>query len=823
MAKIHLNVKDKRFLSELASGNHARKGLLASLGISESAFQKRTAKLMKLGLVINPRYGVYIPTKEGKNEAETFSSPIKLTYENKRVEKFIKKLPTEPHQALFQLMLDAYIAKKALFDEFDDNWPAFIITGKTGSFKSKYATAFCRVVGENPDKCIIPLQNFTAKGLGVRHVKDTKKPGYISIPSILFGYHFACLDNLEDVKDKQVKRAALFILDGRREFPVEGGMVQNKTIGLVCLNLKRGEKLSNKDIPESYMRRSVIVNTNYINFPAQKLYLIVGDILDNPIPRITTDHLEVNFKQLKRENKEFLGQLLYEGVKKEEEDLVNVKRVEILILGHLIRSGGDDIKTAIFEEVFYRLICLESIGAAKEGWRKVLMQRWAKYTGERKPEFEKKQIEAKKEKERIDEEIEQGREKIVKAEDSKREKRHFIVQGLVSEEVKLKQIRSDFKQLGSSSNKRDLKPILAAITDELEYIHKGKKTEKKLEESKRIIHNWKDKLELYRIIVQQRQEETKREEGQRKEYPSLKILKKLIQECMERKKILPHDNIIEKLESVECIYKRMAIKGAISPFLELSLRKGINELPPIFSYYEGVDGEVYLPDDLNSWDKARPLLVRRLQQLEQGKEEEKVILKEKRLKDMVDCVLKNKEKWPDWFKKEHEKITKQEINFILENSKQWPEWFRAFFFKFLNKKVDQRLNKEFQTRVSTEVAKEVQRLKTILFPQYINPKVSELTGKIQENVFKALNTTWRGIPCPKCHGEIEVTLREEEVKKLLKAGKVLVKCPFPNCQDFFGYPYTFSIKLEDLIRTYLTAQIEPNQGSNNFPWLRRPS
>ena len=170
---------------------------------------------------------------------------------------------------------------------------------------------------------------------------------------------------------------------------------------------------------------------------------------------------------------------------------------------------------------------------------------------------------------------------------------------------------------------------------------------------------------------------------------------------------------------------------------------------------------------------------------------------------MVDWVLKQPVEWPEWFKKEYNKLTEEKINELLSNPKQWPGWFQAWFSKSLNEKVDQRLNEEFQTHVSTQVAKEVQRLKTILFPQYINPKVAELTGKIQENVFKALNRTWHGIACPNCHGKIELTLRGKEVKKLVKTGKIPITCPYQKCQDMFGIHSSFFIRLEDLIGAYL--------------------
>lgn len=170
---------------------------------------------------------------------------------------------------------------------------------------------------------------------------------------------------------------------------------------------------------------------------------------------------------------------------------------------------------------------------------------------------------------------------------------------------------------------------------------------------------------------------------------------------------------------------------------------------------------------------------------------------------MVDWVLKHPEEWPQWFKKEYNKLVEGKINGLLKNPQQWPKWFQEWFFKSLNEKVNQRLNEEFQRQISTQVAKEVQRLKTILLPQYIDPKVAELTRRIQENVFKALQGPWYRITCPNCHGEVEVTLGEKEVKKLVKSGKISVACPHQRCRDVFGGLSWFSIRLEDLIRAYL--------------------
>ena len=787
---MRIDAVDERILFFLKDGP-ARRRELGALAPTKRVGKRRMEKLIKNDFVSRTEeWGVYELGSQGRAYLNSLTSPSS-SFKDPKLLKIINRFPTEAHRAFMRLTLSGIVAKKLLFNEFDSNWPFSIIIGATKALKTVSLEVICRLIkGLDPLRNIFPLYSGSPGEFGVRRYRVKGKVAFQISESRLFKEIFAGLDEW-DKASPQLKMKALFFTEGKREFLVEEKKVVNHAYAVIAAN-PEPTKLT---IPEPIIRRSVVLNTESLRSQLRDVDLAAREIvelLSSPgAPQLDLQRLPVIRKKLSKQNFIFLRTLFMDNVKENHSHLVDTAPLEILALGRASLSKSKDIRQAILETIWDRLECLETMGGAKELWRERLADTWEREGSVPSEMLARlKKIQKMKAKTTLEKEKATAHKvkKIKKSLAFTAHKEKIIAQ--------LRELRNELPQTKKWKNRSF--PVRKKIKNLIRQLQ-GVRKEEDLELYERVLPEIE--AEVTTVLFSCKGVPDKEE----KKDSSTKILQKLMEDWIERKRTLAQDNILEKLKSVGCIHERFAQRETCSGLVTIRFLtvRGFQKIPSVFVYYEGVDGKIYFPEELNSWDKARPLLVRRLQQLEKGEEDTKFVSEENRLKDMVDWVLKHPEEWPQWFKKEYNKLVEGKINGLLKNPQQWPKWFQTWFFKSLNEKVDQRLNEEFQRQVSTQVAKEVQRLKTILFPQYIDPKVAEITRRIQENVFKALQGPWYGITCPNCHGEVEVTLGEKEVKKLVKSGKISVACPHQRCRDVFGGLFWFSIRLEDLIRAYL--------------------
>lgn len=791
---MRIDTVDEKILFYLKDDS-ARRRELEALASTKRIGKRRMEKLIKNGFVTSTKeWGAYELGPQGRAHLNSLSSPSSSFKDPKLIE-MINRFPTEAHRAFMRLTLSGIVAKKLLFTEFDSNWPVSIIIGATKGLKTVSLEVICRLIkGLDPLRNVFPLYSGSPGEFGVRRHRVKGKVDFEISESRFFKEIFAGLDEW-DKASPELKMKSLFFAEGKREFLVEGKKVANHAYAVIAAN----PEPKKATIPEPIIRRSVVLNTDSLMSQFKDVELVAREILEllssRHAPQLDIQKLPVIRKKLSKRDFTFLHALFMGNVKKNYYHLVDTAPLQMLALGRASLLKSKNIRQAILETVWDRLECLETMGGVKELWRERLVDIWKRQGPlPREVLAQLKKVREIKEKTSLEKErataqqVGRIRENLVFA----ARKENAI--------IRLRRLRDKLPQSKEGGNR------YSAVRKKINNLIKQLRTVRKEED-----------FELYEQVLSEIEAEVTAlspksnnlPEKEEKEAPSRKLLRKLIEEWIGRKKTLSQDNIIDKLESVECVYKRVAVQGTKSSILEISFLLKGKEVPPVFDYYEGIDGKTYLPDDLDNWDKARPLLVKRLKQLERGEEDEKITSQEERLKSMVDWVLKDKEKWPDWFKNNHDNLIEEKINGTLKNPDKWPKWFQEFSSKLMDEKLGRRLNEEFQRQVSVQVANNEQRLKTTLFPQYINryiePKAAELTGLIYENVFKLLEGPWEKIICPKCQGEISVTLGEEEIEQLLKTGKLLIRCPFQTCKDMWGDPYAFSVRLENFIRYRLAS------------------
>ena len=459
---------DEQILLSLKEEPQSRNELVA-LCPTQRIGKRRIEKLLKHKFIKRIRQGIYNLDSKGKACVKKLTPVIAVSLNDPRLEALIRKLPTEAHKALFRITLSGIAAKYLLLKHFDNNWPASIIGGSTKGLKTGLAEITCRLIKElNPPKNIYPLQTATAGEFGIRRFRT--KGGFDIARSPYFNEPFICLDEWDKALTKAVKTNALFFADGRREFFVEGKKVVNHCYPFITLNTTF-EKFG---IPDPYIRRSIVVNTDYLKDELKNVDLVTEDIrrlLSSPkAPKISLRSLSPIRTSFSREEFLFMRNLFMENVKEEYKNLVDTKPLEILTLGRLSLLGEEDVKEAIFQTVWDRLECLETMEGAKEHWRDKISRLWLEYKSVEQPQILAKVREAEKREKERKEKVQRKKEEItqLRAEKIEKEDLRFIKEraALISQ---LRDLRDELPKEKRWQNKCfPLKEQIKSLIDRIE-------------------------------------------------------------------------------------------------------------------------------------------------------------------------------------------------------------------------------------------------------------------------------------------------------------------------------------------------------------------
>jgi predicted transcriptional regulator len=391
---IKVDAMDEHLLLALREGPQGLQSLTALVGINYNTLRQRIGKLSRYGYLAKPGYGKYSLTDKGRHFVDELSSPVAPDFNDPGLKKLINMLPSELHRAFFRLVICGVIAKYLLFELYDDGYPGFIIGGRTKGFKTALAKVVCRVFGLSPDKNIYPLYVATPGEFGVRRFRSKGAKGFDISESPYFNESFMVFDEFDKVSDKNIKQNVLFFLDGRSKFNVEEKTVQNHACCMVTLNTNlQKESLDRFGIPEPYIRRCVVADTEYVETELRSVDLVAKEIFElKDFPRISLKRLQL--KRAKLTDGEFntLRNLLLACVKDEFQRLVDTRPLVILALGRSALLAGD-LQESIYQTLWDRLICLESLGVCVTGWRELVRSEWNNYKQKAQPEIKKQLVE----------------------------------------------------------------------------------------------------------------------------------------------------------------------------------------------------------------------------------------------------------------------------------------------------------------------------------------------------------------------------------------------------------------------------------------------
>ena len=354
---IKVDAMDEHLLLVLREGPQGLQSLTALAGINYNTLRQRIDKLSRYGYLGKSGYGKNSLTDKGRRFVDELSSPVAPDFNDPGLKKLIDMLPSELHRAFFRLVICGVIAKYLLFELYDDGYPGFIIGGRTKGFKTALAKVVCRVFGLSPDKNIYPLYVATPGEFGVRRFRSKGAKGFDISESPYFNESFMVFDEFDKVNDKNIKQNVLFFLDGRSKFNVEEKTVQNHACCMVTLNTNlQKESLDRFGIPEPYIRRCVVADTEYVETELRSVDLVAKEIFElKDFPRISLKRLQL--KRAKLTDGEFntLRNLLLACVNAEFQRLVDTRPLVILALGRSALLAGD-LQESIYQTLWDRLL-----------------------------------------------------------------------------------------------------------------------------------------------------------------------------------------------------------------------------------------------------------------------------------------------------------------------------------------------------------------------------------------------------------------------------------------------------------------------------------
>jgi len=408
-----VDVMDENILLTLSEGSQGLKSLSALASINYNTLRQRIGKLSRYGYISKPDYGEYALTGKGRQFVDDLSTPVAPDFDDPGLKKLIDMLPSELHRAFFRLAICGVIAKYLLFQLYDDGYPGFIMGGRTRGFKTALGNVLCRIFGLRPEKNIYPMYLATPGEFGVRRLRSKAARGFDISESSYFNESFMVFDEFDKVGDKDIRRNVLFFLDGRAQFDVEGKSIQNHACTMVTLNTNlRKEGLERFGIPEPYIRRCVVADTEHVRMELRDVDLVAKKIFEmKDFPRINLDKLHLACTELPGDVFNCLRNLLLGCTEESYQGLVDTRPLEILTLGRSALLDGD-VREAMYQTIWDRLVCLESLGGTVDGWREVVNKEWSSYKRQEQPELKKQLVEAEARDQALKLALEERKEKI---------------------------------------------------------------------------------------------------------------------------------------------------------------------------------------------------------------------------------------------------------------------------------------------------------------------------------------------------------------------------------------------------------------------------
>jgi hypothetical protein len=152
---------------------------------------------------------------------------------------------------------------------------------------------------------------------------------------------------------------------------------------------------------------------------------------------------------------------------------------------------------------------------------------------------------------------------------------------------------------------------------------------------------------------------------------------------------------------------------------------------------------------------------------------------------------------------------------ILRERERWPDWFKKLYSEEVQKGVKEGLDEEFRRRAEERAEQlargRLQRLVAEEWPRWyrenVEPGLRRLEEEIRKSALALLVGPWT-VPCDKCGTRLQVSL-EDQIGSLLSRGYADLPCSNPGCRDLRILRHAVRIQLRDLVLARLSLPSPP--------------
>lgn len=149
----------------------------------------------------------------------------------------------------------------------------------------------------------------------------------------------------------------------------------------------------------------------------------------------------------------------------------------------------------------------------------------------------------------------------------------------------------------------------------------------------------------------------------------------------------------------------------------------------------------------------------------------------------------NSPNWPPEIEKVVSLQARRIADEALRNKGKWPQWFKDYYLQQVKEAVAKGLDSEFEDKVKAEAQKRLEAMKTGQWERYSAAKAKELAVNLRTAVSELQGTRW--FTCDKCRRRLGIEIGPSEIGQLLGQKTVDIMCS--ACLDLAPPPFFLSV------------------------------
>ncbi len=368
------------FVGSVVAALDARPGatvaeLAAELGAHRRRVERAVARLLGEGRLLRRGPKLFPAVSSGISEGSSgevgwpsaMDSPLAVV---------LASLPSDAHRGFLRLYLGAAVARYHLAQQLTDGWPAAIVFGETGAFKTALGAIAARLFGQSEAAAVRVIGRETARSLLGRRTIARGAVGFD--PSRYLRGPVLVLDEA-DKASGNLRRDLLLLLQGDAGLELEGVRFAMRAAPLVTFN---AEELPPWLHP-AYLRRSFVLDTNGIA-TRRAVSEAARALFARELPRLDLAALRPPVRAVGAEGERRLEELVAPWLTRHGASLFDARYIAKCALGlvPLLRVG---LWQALVQVALDYLACAATLGQAQAGFAEALAPLLAREAAEAPP------------------------------------------------------------------------------------------------------------------------------------------------------------------------------------------------------------------------------------------------------------------------------------------------------------------------------------------------------------------------------------------------------------------------------------------------------